>query len=240
MENETSLIPMHPFFRKFVLSIITTIRERGFEDRGKFVIDADLVPRVSENVMRASMGAGVVRPAVVDRVKVRPVRIDMSGLVAPIESPQPMRASMNVMQAPPRRVMPPRMVAPPIQRAPVPQRVIQAPAPVNAVEGPLDKEGAYGKISPLLNDPSVSTIECIGKDKELMIVRAGQKQRTRIVLSANDIKGVLNKVADDAHIPLIEGVFRASLKGFSINAVISEMIGSRFVIKKATAYGLLE
>jgi len=40
--------------------------------------------------------------------------------------------------------------------------------------------------------------------------------------------------------PLMDGVFRASVEGFSINAVVSEMVGSRFVIKKSTAYGLLE
>jgi len=98
----------------------------------------------------------------------------------------------------------------------------------------------YGKITPLLNDPSVSTIECRGAEKLIIIIRAGQKQITKISLSAKDIKGILEKISEKVHIPILEGVFRASVDNFSINAVISEMIGSRFVIKKHTAYSMLE
>jgi len=85
-------------------------------------------------------------------------------------------------------------------------------------------------------DPSVSTIECSGAGKPLMIIRAGQKMGTKISLSAAEIKEVLQKVSDAVHIPLLEGVFRAAVDNFSINAVISEMIGSRFIIKKQTPY----
>jgi len=35
-------------------------------------------------------------------------------------------------------------------------------------------------------------------------------------------------------------VFRAAVDNFSLNAVVSEIIGSRFVIKKQNAYALLE
>ncbi|MBS3088033.1 hypothetical protein J4226_05560 [Candidatus Pacearchaeota archaeon] len=269
MDEETSLISMHPFVKKFVLTIVQTIREKEFEYGEKFVVDSDFVPKVSENVMRASMGMDSIAPAMKDvEVKPKIVKRDMSKLVAPIE---PVVREMNTGDRvarviPEQVVMPPiqvrQVVMPPKQVVMPPRQVRQVGAPRQAVqiappirveepsdvmispmimsEGAIDAEGDYGKISPLLNDPSVSTIECMGEGKELMIIRAGQKQRTRIVLSAKEILGVLNRVADETHIPLLEGVFRASLEGFSINAVISEMVGSRFVIKKATAYGLLE
>ena len=243
MNEDVSLISMHPFFRKFVFSIVQTIKERNFRHEERVVVDADFVPKISERVMMASMGAGVSVPAVEKHEPRVVVKRDMSELVAPIRKMSP---SLKIRQvAPSPVVMPPtiqpqtRRVAPPIKTTPVvAPKVVVAPIVISV--GTIDEGEKYGKISPLLNDVSISTIECLGKDKELMIIRAGQKQRTRIVLSADEIKEILSRVADEAHIPLLEGVFRASVSGFSMNAVISEIIGSRFVIKKATAYGLLE
>ncbi len=257
MSDDISLISMHPFFQRFVFSIIQTIKKRDFGVIERTIIDSDLVPRVSKNVMEASMGARTVVPKTEEpRPVTSVIDRDMSKLIAPIERfpSQKMRQSMEILQPTiTRPLVIPKQVSsasiqtkqtvPTIKPKPVILPIMTNPiitAPVIASEGIVDEEQKYGKISPLLNDVSVSTIECPGEGKELMIIRAGQKQRTRVVLSAKDIKEILDKVADEAHIPLLEGIFRASVKGFSINAVISEMIGSKFVIKKATAYGLLE
>jgi hypothetical protein len=126
----------------------------------------------------------------------------------------------------------PRGVVPP-----VPHGVPHGVSPPNVSTG-LSQD--YGKVSPLLDDSSVSTIECSGQGRPLMIIRAGQKELTKVVLSAEDIKEILDKVSEAAHIPLLDGVFRAAVDNFSINAVISDVIGSRFVIKKQNAYSLLE
>lgn len=108
----------------------------------------------------------------------------------------------------------------------------EAPLPeINQGEGD-ELSQFYGKITPLLNDPSIAIIECAGMGRPLMVVRRGHKQPTKIVLTEKEIKQVLDKVSESAHIPILEGVFRAAVDTFSINAVISEMIGSRFVIKK--------
>ena len=230
MKDEPSLISMHPFIRTFVLNIVRTIKEKKFEGE-KFVIDADMVPRVSSHVMRASMGAGIVRPKVEEKEKPVVVRRDMSELIAPIEMP-------------PRRIIPnvkPRTVSPNI----TPPVKINQPAPVVASEhvevgGPVVAEKGYGKIIPLLDDPSISTIECQGRGKKLMVMRAGRMQPTRIVLGDEEIHNILEKAADDAHIPLIEGIFRVNLPKFSISAVISKMVGSRFVLKRTAAYNLLK
>jgi hypothetical protein len=204
--EEVSLIASEKFIQKFVYAIIQNIRARNFAYEEKHVIHAEMVPRVSEKVMQASL-----REKVTSRVK------------------------MPVVVAPP--VVPMRRVAPRV----VPQ--VRAPQPIMPL--PAAPQGAglsqdYGKITPLLNDVSVSTIECQSAGKPLMIIRAGQKMSTKISLSAAEIKEILQKISDAVHIPLLEGVFRAAADNFSINAVISEMIGSRFVIKKQTAYALLE
>jgi hypothetical protein len=224
MRDEPSLISMHPFVRAFVLNIIRTIKEKKFGGE-KFVIDAEMVPKVSSSVMMASMGFGIVRPKLESKEKDVVVRRNMSELATPIE-----RISRG-----PVRVVRTKM-APPVVMRPIEVKKV---VPVVAVKSAVTEDG-YGKITPLLNDTSISVIECQGKGKELMIVRAGQRQRTRIVLNSDDIANILEKIADEAHVPLIEGIFRASLSDFSINAVISKMVGSRFVIKKVTAYNLIE
>jgi hypothetical protein len=238
MDDDVSLVSMHPFIQGFVFSILRTIKDKSYAEEGRVVVDADLVPGVSKDVMMASMGTNVVE-YVADKAEPSPAvaRRDMSGLVAPIRGAGRgeggMMQSLDVRKPIPAR----RMRAP--QGAPTGfgQKFV---APVIAVSGDIDKNNEYGKISPLLNDPSLSIIECLGKGKDLMIVRAGQKQRTRINLNEKDILGILGKVAEKSHIPMVEGVFRASVEGFSISAVISELVGSRFVIKKATAYGMIE
>jgi hypothetical protein len=224
-----SLISKDKFIQKFVHAIILNIRAKNFAYGERHVIHADLVPRMSERTMQASLGERTTRKVPVMSVVAPPVvrkKREIHPLLVPI-----------VMPKRPARPMAPRQMPP-----------VQAPAPVQTqptAQAPAAPQGAtlsqdYGKITPLLNDPSVSTIECSGAGKPLMIIRAGQKQGTRIVLTAEEIKEILHKVSDAVHIPLLEGVFRAAVDNFNINAVISEMIGSRFVIKKQTAYAMLE
>ncbi len=103
----------------------------------------------------------------------------------------------------------------------------------------MSPEG-YGKLQPLLVDPTVTSIECPGANKLLTIIRTGQVQGTRISLTQEDINSLLKKVSEKSRIPLVDGVFRAAVDNFIISAVVSGVIGSRFVIKKQTPYSLLE
>jgi hypothetical protein len=88
------------------------------------------------------------------------------------------------------------------------------------------------KINPLLNDSSIYSIECPGAGKPIMVSRRGQIQPTKIILNENEIKDFLKKISDSIHIPLMEGVFRTVIGKISINAVISDIVGSKFIIKK--------
>ena len=91
-----------------------------------------------------------------------------------------------------------------------------------------------------MREKTISAIECLGPGVPITIVKMGQRQMTNIILSPKEIREILDEVAEEAHIPLLEGVFRAAVEGFSINAVISEIIGSKFIIKKSTPYSMLE
>jgi hypothetical protein len=228
--EDVSLISRDKFIQKFVHSIILNIRAKKFNYNERHVIHADLVPRMHSRVMEASLreGSTARTPAAapIQHSFVPPKR-NLSALVTPIRMPtrtlrpQPVPRAMPVMNSAP--------VAPA-------RKEIQMPAaPPGAT---LSQD--YGKLTPLLSDPSVSTIECAGASKPLTIIRAGQKQMTRINLNVEEIKEFLQKISDIVHIPLLEGVFRAAVDNFSVNAVISEIIGSRFIIKKQTAYSMLE
>ena len=124
---------------------------------------------------------------------------------------------------------------------PKPKTIPAGPAGLRPSLPPIQSKAAaptaapindYGKINSLLKDPSIGYIECPGAEKSLSIVRAGQKQLTKISLTSDEIKKLLEKVAEQAHVPLMEGVFRAAIEDFTINGVVSDVIGSRFVIKK--------
>ena len=234
MNEDTSLISIHPLVRKFVINIVRNIQKRKYPYLVREVVHADMVPRFSEDVVMRSMGERrfIRRPAIVSRVREtrdtrRSEKDDMSVLLEPIK----VRSRAPRIE---KVVVPPKPVAP---KPPVRNENVEIEAP-KSEEVELKRD--YGKIMLLLNDVSVSTIDCPGPDKQIFVVRAGQREITKISLSAVDIRELLEKLADGAHVPLMEGVFRVSVDGLSVSAVVSEMLGSKFVVKKATAYELLE
>jgi hypothetical protein len=220
MSSDIQLIATSPLVNKMVLAVIKTFRLRNIK-KPTAVIHADLVPRVSEKVMQASLKEKIVSPKTNEMT---PSLIPkMEELIKPIKVHLPQRRPT------PRAILPPPKSPKPIQRT------VQVPSNVSP-----HLDGEYGKLDGLFNDPSISSIECPGPGKPFLIIRAGQRQFTRVTMSPKEIKEFLEKIADEAKIPLIEGVFRAAVHDFSINAVISEIIGSRFVIKKQTPYSMLE
>jgi hypothetical protein len=253
--EQISLIATEPFIQRFVLAIIENIREKNFSYEKKSVIHADLVPKISEKVMYASLGERVSERVVEPP---RKIIIPPKNIVVPpkkiIIPPRKIVASANIS---PIVVVPvvedvsvrseslfshndissKLGVGAPISPANVSAVQIKSPQtamPVRVSETNEVEDGqGYGKISLLLEDSSVASIECQGAGKSVMVTRAGQRQPTRIVLSAGEIRDVLDRISDMAHIPLLEGVFRAAVDGFSVNAVISEIVGSRFVIRKS-------
>ena len=116
------------------------------------------------------------------------------------------------------------------------RRTTQSPQP------PTQNDGTNGfeKIQALLADYSISRIQCLAPNKPLTIIRTGQKQTTKINLTQKQISEVFQGIADQAHLPLIEGPFKVSLKEYTINGINSTVANARFIIQKQTAYSFLE
>jgi len=221
-----------PMVHAIIGGVIAIIKAQKFSYEERQVINADLIPRVSEKILRPRiLTENQVRPPIMKpNMELRPsiMRSNMEELGKPI------RIDMRRPLAQPPRPLPiqRRIITPqrPLPRAP--------PAPITHEQQQLTQD--YGKINGLLRDPSVTYIECLGQGIPISIMRAGQKEQTKLVLNVFEIKQILEQVSKSAHIPLVVGVFRVALENFVMTAVISESIGSRFIIKKVTPYSLLD
>ena len=96
---------------------------------------------------------------------------------------------------------------------------------------PTGKEIDLGKLNPLIKDRKVSSIECNGPDTNV-IVRIPNSKNTSIILSKEEINDIVQRVSKAAKIPADEGIFKVVVGKLIFSAIISEVVGSRFIIKK--------
>ena len=238
----SSQISNLPVIKVFVTELIKIAKSRKFFYQPREIINTELIPRIS-----GKLNSNYI------------ISLDIGS--------EKHEKQFEIHQ--PQQIHPPQQIYPPqqkkqimqtsYQRAPaakiikiMPRQIQQITQITNSAQGKpypamhppqtfqTEIKEDYGKITALLKDPSISSIECSGPDKNITIIRAGMKQLTKITLNPVEIKQFLEKVASIAKVPLIEGVFRAAVENFVINAVVSEIIGSRFTIKKQTPYALLE
>ena len=90
------------------------------------------------------------------------------------------------------------------------------------------------KIGNILQDPRVHSIECQGPEQPLMINKSGTLQRTKLTLSEDEIKSIIQEFSDKSKIPLGWDIFKAKVGHLIITAIISELAGTRFIIEKFT------
>lgn len=107
-----------------------------------------------------------------------------------------------------------------------PQLAYLKPTPAFNIE--LD----LGPLNPFLKDPSVRSIECNGPDIGIVVKTQNQERVTNVILSQDEISQVINIFSTQTKIPIEEGVFRVALGNLAFSAIISEIVGSKFIIKK--------
>lgn len=89
-----------------------------------------------------------------------------------------------------------------------------------------------GKVEVLLRDSTIQSIECQGPGKHLLVRRRGKISSTKIVLTPDEIKSLINDFSIQAKIPLVGGILKAAVGDLVISAVTSEFVGSRFIISR--------
>ncbi|MAE50101.1 hypothetical protein CMI48_04730 [Candidatus Pacearchaeota archaeon] len=96
----------------------------------------------------------------------------------------------------------------------------------------IPEEEGLEKLTPFLNDPAVQSMECVGSGQALIINRFGVKQKASLSLTNEEINELLQTFSEKTHISLNQGVFKATLGKLTLTAVVSEFVGTRFILFK--------
>lgn len=88
------------------------------------------------------------------------------------------------------------------------------------------------KLNPLIKDPAVKIIECNGPDENLLVKGVMGAKKTNIILNKEEINQIIKKFSETAKIPLHEGIFRVAVGKLILLAIISEVVDTKFIIKK--------
>jgi len=121
---------------------------------------------------------------------------------------------------------------PPVLRIPEPM----LPQTVSHIRPmPTSEEIDMGKLNTLIRDPLVKVMECNGPEENILVIGAMGRKPTHIKLSMGEIEETLGKFAAASRIPVHEGLFKAAFGNLVISAVVSEIAGIKFIIRKISA-----
>lgn len=96
---------------------------------------------------------------------------------------------------------------------------------------PTREELDLGKLNPLIRNPQIREIECDGPDTEVVIKNPTPK-KTDIFLTTEEIKNVFLAFSKAAKIPIEENIVKIAAGSFVLNGINSDVIGSKFVIRR--------
>lgn len=117
----------------------------------------------------------------------------------------------------------PKMLEPP--RLPTPPKFFEQ-------EMKIQPSVNLGKINKFITDPTVQAIQCDGSFMPLKILKKDETIDTDIELNDREITDIINAFARHVGKEVKGPVFKASIKGLMISAVVSDFIGTKFMITK--------
>jgi len=124
-----------------------------------------------------------------------------------------------------------------IQAQPIAQQpMMQRAMPQQIPERP--KISVMEKLNPILADPSVQSINCPGPNQNITILRMGIPQITQMSFTSNEINDFMKDMSEKTKIPLLPGLFKVVFQNIIVTAVISEFIGTKFLIEKRLTQAL--
>ncbi len=104
---------------------------------------------------------------------------------------------------------------------------------------PRPEDLELGKLASFLKDQSIQSIECPGPGRNLLLKRYGKINTTKVTLNQVEITNIINNFAQQARIPVVGGILKAAVGDLVISAVISDFVGSRFILNKIVPYNLM-
>jgi hypothetical protein len=97
---------------------------------------------------------------------------------------------------------------------------------------PVNKDIELGKLNPLINDRMVNLIECYGPGENIVVQGGMGIKKTGIILDKEEIDNIIQRFSRETKIPVQEGIFKVVAGRLIFLAIISEIVGSKFTIKK--------
>lgn len=180
----------------------------------------------TEEMIKASKELNKKPPLVIKKIEPQisapqPIQMPVVKPALPAK-PLAMQKSIMSMQTP----KPAQATKPiPIQnitQKPMPAQTPQQ-RPVQQTKAPPqkdDKRTGIEKIDRFLKDALVTSVECPGGDKNVLIKKAGSIIKTEVILSRDNILQIITYFAEKARIPIVEGMLLARVENLEISAVI--------------------
>lgn len=97
---------------------------------------------------------------------------------------------------------------------------------------PMQVEVNLKKLSPLIKDPLVKIIECNGSGENIYVIGTMGRKRTGIILSKEEIDEILKIFSENTKIPIEDGMNKIVFGKLVLSAIVSEIVGSKFIIRK--------
>lgn len=131
---------------------------------------------------------------------------------------------------------PPRTLSLPISRGPIfrPKKAPTLPSTVSDIK-PVANTNVLidlGKLMPLTNDPNVKMIEVEGENQKVIVQGPMGRKPSSITLTKEEINQIIDNFSKEAKIPKSDGLFKVAVGSLMLTSMISESVGSRFIIKK--------
>lgn len=156
-----------------------------------------------------------------------------------IENSKEVVASLNKIEKPEQRIFnpPPKRISlrpfTPVLKIPEPR----LPPQLQYLQPtPTQQEIDLGKLNPLIKDPLVKIIQCNGEDTNIIVEGTMGRKTSSIILSKEDIDNVINTFSKIAKIPVDGGAVKIVAGRLILLAVISDVVSTKFLIKKISSY----
>ena len=211
-EKETESIQSR-FIKAFTKQIILSVKRRKFTRISHPIMNIQ-VPKISSSDVKEN-----VTIMFQSQVPERKIVSEVPRLI--LNQPKlPVRKAPSVNQIKPidwsHQGLPPPRIQP-----------AQQPQVQNSIN-----DLSLDKIRNIMQNPSVFSVECPGPSKPLVVVSQGLANVTNVTLADEEINAFMKDISQKTRIPLVPGLYKAVLGNLLIIAVVSEFVGTRFIIQK--------
>ncbi|HLC77623.1 MAG TPA: hypothetical protein VJH92_00680 [Candidatus Nanoarchaeia archaeon] len=228
-------------FRTFFLLNFTKeiVKHYKLSDIGilETIIKEKIKPKKKDEFDFLEKEYGEMIPSIMSREPVRPHMFKQKpALIFPTQQSQSLRNQQTQFAqtpAPPQsqNFRPKQMPA--VKRTPEMIPDSQLPPQLQYIKPvPVDVQIDLGRLNNIISNPETISVECNGAEEPLKIKNTRGVSTSNINLNKEEIMKIIQNFSEMSKIPAHEGIFKVAVGNFIISSVISDVVGSRFIIRK--------